>query len=381
LDPDKYFYTEIYTLLAGDVNPTNDTSAVHSRTAMGVGDVVFLMDAQAACNDNQLLGVEFDGTYFYITGGNNAVDPNKVYVVDTAGTLIWSMNQPSHATGWGWRDLAWDGIATGTQIDTLWTSVNYNVDKFSIDLMTGALTYHGYITGSPQNPNRALAYKPDSGWFYSANFSSPCYKFNKSGLVVQQVANTLAHYGAAYDSNNDDVWWHSQDDGGYGFLCRLTQMDANSMAWGSYFGFPLPAGYTDGVAGGLSYWENFRGMNVLFALVQGTPTDFLAGLFLEYSVGVEEQPGGAASLAFGFAPVANPTKGQAAISYATAQPGVVSLKVYDRTGRLVETLVNTTQPAGQHTVTWNARHLARGVYFLRLENDHQTATHKLVLVD
>ncbi|MGB7055525.1 MAG: hypothetical protein WBE28_09425, partial [bacterium] len=93
---DSYYYTEIYTMLTGDSDPSNDTSAVYSTTAISFGDVIFELDAQAVVTDNQLLGIEFDGERFYITGGNNAVDPNKVYVVDTAGTLLWALDQPSH---------------------------------------------------------------------------------------------------------------------------------------------------------------------------------------------------------------------------------------------------------------------------------------------
>ena len=107
--------------------------------------------------------------------------------------------------------------------------------------------------------------------------------------------------------------------------------------------------------------------------------DDLAGLGLTY-VGIAEEPGDETPLVFGFASMANPTRDYAAISYAITKPGMVSLKVYDRTGRLVETLVNNTQNAGTQTVTWDARKMSNGVYFLRLEADNQTAVHKLILV-
>ncbi|MGD8979282.1 MAG: hypothetical protein PVH23_04350, partial [candidate division WOR-3 bacterium] len=102
-DPDSYYFTEIYTMLAGDADPSNDTSSVYSRTAIGLGDVIFELDAEGACSDNQLLGIEFDGERFYFTGGGNAADPNKVYVVDTTATLLYALDQPAHSTGWGWR--------------------------------------------------------------------------------------------------------------------------------------------------------------------------------------------------------------------------------------------------------------------------------------
>ena len=387
-DLNKTSSTVIYTMLSGDSDPSNDTSSVYSWTAIGIGDVVFELDAQAIVNDNQLLGIEFDGERFYITGGGNAADPNKVYVVDTAGTLLWSLDQPSHSTGWGWRDIAWDDVYVGPdRIDTLYASVNTNVDKFSIDLVSGILTYHGFSPGA-QNPNRALAYKPDSGWFYTANFSSSCYKFNKQGVILQSVPNTLAMYGAAYDGDASGpyVWWHSQDNPGTGFLCQITEMDAMSMAFGQYFGFEMPASLTDAIAGGLCFYSGFRGMDVLFALLQGTPNDYIVGIFVRPTPGVEGKPGAQMPLAFGFAPtLATVSRGRLPIAYTTTAPSHVSLKVYDNMGRLVQTLVNAQQPAGEKSVYWdnkdvNKRTVSNGVYFLKLEAEGETAVHKLILV-
>jgi hypothetical protein len=355
---------------------------------MGLGDVVFELDAQAVVNDNQLLGIEFDGERFYFTGGGNAADPNKVYVVDTAATLLYTLDQPAHSTGWGWRDIAWDDVYVGPdRIDTLYASVNTNVDKFSIDLTGGILTYHGFSPGA-QNPNRALAYYPDSGWFYTANFSSNCYKFDKSGVILQSVPNTLAMYGAAYDPCGDYVWWHSQDDPGTGFSCQISQMDPYTMTFtGVNIGFALPSALTDAIAGGLCYYESFRGyQDVLFAMLQGTPNDYVVGILVRTHPGVEGKPGTVMPLAFGFAPsMATVSRGRMPIAYSTTTPSHVSLKVYDGMGRLVQTLVNAQQPAGEKSVYWDNKDLSNrtvsnGVYFLKLEADNQAAVHKLILV-
>jgi hypothetical protein len=307
--------------------------------------------------------------------------------VDTAGTLLWTLDQPAHSTGWGWRDLAWDDVYAGPdRIDTLYASVDPNVDYFSIDLSGGTLQYHGATPGA-QSPNRALAYYPDSGWFYTANFSSDCYKFNKAGVILQNVANTYAHYGSAYDPEGPFVWWHSQDDPGTGFLCQISQMDPYTMAWvGSPFGFTLPAALTDAVAGGLCFYSGFRGMDVLFAMLQGTPVDYVVGLYVRDFTGIEGKPGVELPSAFGFAPsMATVTRGHMPIAYTTNAPSHVSLKVYDGMGRLVQTLVNAHQTAGEKSVYWNNKDLnnrtvANGVYFLKLEAANQTAVHKLILL-
>lgn len=105
-------------------------------------------------------------------------------------------------------------------------------------------------------------------------------------------------------------------------------------------------------------------------------------------VGIVERPDDeTTSSMFGFAPnMPNPTKGFAPITYTTIMSGKVSMNVYDNTGRLVRTLVDRAiEPAGTKTVYWNHkdnnhREVANGIYFIRLEAEENTATHKLVLV-
>jgi hypothetical protein len=105
-------------------------------------------------------------------------------------------------------------------------------------------------------------------------------------------------------------------------------------------------------------------------------------------IGIEEMGGQQTpSAIFGFsAQMKNPTDGYSAITYTTTKPGKVLVKIYDGTGRLIKTLVNRGQePAGTKTVYWNARDneartVANGIYFVMLETEGETATHKLILV-
>ena len=83
--------------------------------------------------------------------------------------------------------------------------------------------------------------------------------------------------------------------------------------------------------------------------------------------------------------MATVSRGRMPIAYTTGVPAHVSLKVYDGAGRLVQTLVNSHQPAGEKSAYWdsrdlNQRQVSNGVYFLKLEADNQIAVHKLILV-
>jgi flagellar hook assembly protein FlgD len=58
----------------------------------------------------------------------------------------------------------------------------------------------------------------------------------------------------------------------------------------------------------------------------------------------------------------------------------VTLSVYNLTGQLIETLVNESQNAGNHTLVWNAALLPSGMYFLRMETGNEMFHQKLMLL-
>lgn len=68
---------------------------------------------------------------------------------------------------------------------------------------------------------------------------------------------------------------------------------------------------------------------------------------------------------------------QTVISFALTQPGFVGLKVYDVSGSLVETLLNSTVGPGRRQLTWTAG--SSGVYLVRLQTPTGSASRKVVI--
>jgi hypothetical protein len=56
----------------------------------------------------------------------------------------------------------------------------------------------------------------------------------------------------------------------------------------------------------------------------------------------------------------------ATVAYTVGTSGPVQLALYDVAGRRVVTIVDESQPSGEHEVAWDAHALARGIYFYRL---------------
>ncbi len=81
----------------------------------------------------------------------------------------------------------------------------------------------------------------------------------------------------------------------------------------------------------------------------------------------------------------NPFNPSTTIGFYLKVAGPVSLRVYDSRGKLVRTLVDGIQAAGQHDIQWDGRdqhgnHVAAGVYLANLHAGEVRETRKLVMI-
>lgn len=74
----------------------------------------------------------------------------------------------------------------------------------------------------------------------------------------------------------------------------------------------------------------------------------------------------------------NPSLNSTSFIYFLSTKSKVSLKLYDLSGRCVKTLVNEEKPAGSHSITFDAKDLATGVYFVTIAIGNYKETKKLV---
>lgn len=81
----------------------------------------------------------------------------------------------------------------------------------------------------------------------------------------------------------------------------------------------------------------------------------------------------------------NPFGSATTISYALEQGGQVDLSVFDAGGRLIRSLCNESQVAGDHNVIWDGRDdsgraVASGTYYYRVRIEDQVASRGMVLL-
>jgi hypothetical protein len=76
----------------------------------------------------------------------------------------------------------------------------------------------------------------------------------------------------------------------------------------------------------------------------------------------------------------NPFNPTTTIRYSLDKKANVKLQIFDITGGLVETLVSENNPAGEHSIIWNASNVTSGIYFCQITIDGQSMTKKMTLL-
>ncbi len=398
-------------------------------------DSVYGLDVETICGTNLCLGVEFALNHIWVTNAGASSSSGDNYLVEIdpgTGGIVNTFTQPAgSSSGWGWRDMAFDGTY-------LYASYSGVVDQ--INPATGAVT--GVTITSPQNPARGLAYNPDNDHFYTANFGSSIYEFTRAGTVVNTWANTKAIYGLAYDGANPagpSLWVWSQDGTP---TCQATRFD---LTTGTYGTETFQAFGTTATAGGVTFTNDLvPGKSVLLGLYQDTPdrlvghelrdnnvlwlditpntgtvsaygtenlavafdaagldsfTDWAANVSFMTNAqlakanayvpaymhvlgltGVGGGPTQPLSYAFGLnANRPNPVSGKTTFSFTLPRAQDYALKVYNIAGQQVASFAGKGQ-AGPNSVNWNTGKNGAGVYFYQLASGGMSATRKLVVL-
>jgi len=248
--------------------------------AKAEGDILWCCPIEWG-TDNQILGCEALGDTIYTTsaGGSTSPDPNYVYAwLRTATDCVPLYNHPQPTTSsWGWRDMGCDG-------EYLYASDDRTLEAFYMTPGGLVLVPGSNITISGMadiSTIRCVAYDAGHDWFWTADFSSNIYAFDRTGaMVAGPYANSLDLYGMAFDGTY--LWCHSQDG------TKVNQFDINT---GAYTGV-VYAGCDDatgGIAGGLSLLDVDQGKQTvtLLGITQSSPDALYA---MELYVHEEEWP-------------------------------------------------------------------------------------------
>jgi len=75
----------------------------------------------------------------------------------------------------------------------------------------------------------------------------------------------------------------------------------------------------------------------------------------------------------------NPCSNQTIIQFIIPESELVTLSIYDITGKRLETILSEKLHKGDHKINWNAQNLNEGIYFFRLETNTGSIVQKVVI--
>lgn len=106
----------------------------------------------------------------------------------------------------------------------------------------------------------------------------------------------------------------------------------------------------------------------------------LGSFFMRPGVSIEEKPGPVV-MTQRFEILPNPGLKSVKIIYALSREEVVSLTIFDLTGRRVLTLCHGMERPGRHEVRWTpGEDVASGIFFIKFASGKYSQTEKLVLL-
>jgi len=372
---------------------------------------------------SQIEGVAFVGENFIVAG--HSADANYIYIVDLDGQLVDMFVQPgeSHL---GMRDLAWDG-------EVLWGSGEENIYGFTTEGGVIA-TFHG-----PYRVNQALAWDIDRELLWVCSITSnEITGYNRNGNQLAELPQPgFRIYGLAYWARDPDGYplyiFHSPDgerqvvhkmntdtgdtmfvrnlepeEGGSPRGCEIsgdyelfTQVFLSVANNGDddrvdvWFLDADPTFLTFRPTEGVIDVGGAQEMAVVLSAVGLDTACYDADLRFRFPevrseatipVLMRVMPNGISDfgfriLDFGLGEARpNPFNAVAVISYQLSVVSSVELRLYDISGRLVQTIDEGRQSAGEHRAIINGERLASGVYFLKLAAGNRIATRKIVCV-
>lgn len=77
----------------------------------------------------------------------------------------------------------------------------------------------------------------------------------------------------------------------------------------------------------------------------------------------------------------NPFGSSTLIKFNLKRSGSIALTVFDISGREIQTLVDSYQPAGKHAIVWDAGHLPNGIYFCEFKDEFGSVEVKKMVLE
>jgi hypothetical protein len=304
---------------------------------------------------------------------------HSISCIDFNDSLYWTRTYSTdHGTIWqikpsldsGYVMVGW--IQNGTDSSSVrLTKLNHEFDEiWSRDLNGEEGNYEG----------RSVAVTPDSGYIVVGHVSENAMaaKYDKDGNLIWMrtdygfgMANCIiSSNSGGYIIGGYDIFSHPNPTVGH--IIKIN--DAGDTLWTtsiSYFNRDLGVRSVTEMPDGSIYATGYTGYQggCVFLSKLGWPDTT--------NVEISEELPKTTTLLSAYP---NPFNAQTTISYSLPKASDVSIEIFDITGRKIETIRGGFQQAGEHSLVWNAKDRASGVYFYRIKAGGFEKTERCVLL-
>ena len=224
-----------------------------------------------------------------------------------------------------------------------------------------------------------------SGWYFSDSDDTHQFIFpettileSNSYLVLTRNDTLFSNLFPQVTNKIGDMDFGLSGDGELIRLFNASDEIIDELTYNDKSPWPVEA---DGLGATLSLtnpgFDNSNGVNWAASNGNGTPGEANTGVSVNNEEELINDLPTLISLAQNYP---NPFNPVTTIKYTLDNPGRVSIKVYDITGRLVSTLINENKSPGEFLVSWDATSFASGVYFYKLEALGETLIRSLTLI-
>lgn len=251
-----------------DENTTPQIETTPTMQNRDMWDVVFQFDAGGLTGSLYLVGLGFDGTYFYCPEFNSGT----IYRFNKDGSYLDSITIPGVPNI---IDLAYDGTYFYGQAQSPTTTI------YKMDFTTQTLV------GTIPCPHTAwnIAYDADHDGFWIGQWQNYLSLIDRSGNVLDTITPAESMLGMAWDPwtniegyDGPFLWiFTGTSTGGQGII-KVIDLATKTIVPGVEHNVATDLGM--GIAGGLEFTVDYQtGLGVLIGLVQGAgpPEDYAFG--------------------------------------------------------------------------------------------------------
>jgi DNA-binding beta-propeller fold protein YncE len=288
------------------------------------------------------------------------------------------------------RGLAIDPVAH----DLYWTTSNLTVGSDLRMVGTDGSSQNVLSSfGSTANP-RGIALDDAGATAYWADFDGGV--INRTTLAggatapIQTLSPGSGPYGVAHAPSSTLIYWTEYNTGR---LCRASTSGGSVTVLATGLHNPTYLAldnennrvyWIEAAAGG----QKIRCLSIPNAAISDLPlaVSSFGGIAIKPGVFVGVESDVARPSEFALESVApNPMMSATTISFALPRDATTRVSVMDVSGRVVATLQNGPASAGRHAITWDGtgvdgRHVAAGLYFVRVTSGDRHLTGRLVVV-